>query len=72
MIAADWLRVVGLQSLRVSVFCLMGSATLGMMLVLEPIVEKRWRIKPARQTTRTIREEQGRDDKDDGGDREQG
>jgi hypothetical protein len=72
MIAADWLRVVGLQGLRVSVFCLMGSAALGTMLVLEPIVEKRWRIKPARQTARTIRKDKGRDDKDGGGDREQG
>jgi hypothetical protein len=67
MIAADCLRVVGLQGLRVSVFCLAGSAILGMMLILEPIVDKRWRIKPARQTTQTLRKDSGRGDRHDGG-----
>ena len=71
MIAADCLRVIGLQGLRVSTFCLASSAILGLMLILEPIVEERWRLKPARQTSQPIRKDGDRDNKDGGGDPEQ-
>ena len=71
MIAADCLRVVGLQGLRVSAFCLASSAILGLMLALEPTVAKRWRLKLARQAAQVVRKEGRPDDTETGGDAEQ-
>jgi len=71
MIATDGLRVVGLHGLTVAAFCLVSSAILGLMLHLEPIVEKRWRLKPARQTTPRAQKGGQRDDRETGSDPKQ-
>jgi hypothetical protein len=71
MIATDWLRVVGLQGVPVAAFCLGSSAVLGLMLILEPIVEERRRLRLARQTAQTLRQDGRRHDDDDRGDGEQ-
>ncbi len=68
LIAANCLRVVGLQGPTVSAFCLASSAILGVMLYLEPIVEKRRRLKLARQTAQIVRKDGRRDDNDPGND----
>jgi hypothetical protein len=68
MIAADWLRVVGLHGVAVTAFCLATAAILGLMLMIEPIVEKR---RLARQTAQTARKDSRRDDREAGRDTEQ-
>jgi hypothetical protein len=71
MIAADCLRVVGLQGVPVAAFCLASSAILGLMLALEPIVDKRRRLKLARQIAQAARKDGRRLDGEDGSDAEQ-
>ena len=68
MIAADCLRVVGLRGGPVAAFCVVGAAILGSLLYLEPIVEKRRRLKLARQEAQTVRKDLRRDDEDGGND----
>jgi hypothetical protein len=64
MIAVDWLRVVGLQGVPVATFCLASSAVLGLLLILEPIVEKRRRLRLARQAAQPGRQDGRRHDDD--------
>ena len=70
MIAADCLRVVGLRGAPVAAFCVVSAAILGSLLYLEPIVEKRRRLKLARQDAQTVRKDGRRDDEDSGNDPE--
>ena len=70
MIAADCLRVVGLRGGSVAAFCVVSAAILGSLLYLEPIVEKRRRLKLARQEAQVVRKDGRRDDEDGGNDPE--
>ncbi len=71
MIAADCLRVVGLRGEPVAAFCVVSAAILGSLLYLEPIVEKRRRLKLARQNAQIVRKDGRRHDEDGGRDTEQ-
>lgn len=66
--AADCLRAIGLRGGSVAAFCVASSAVLGLLLWLEPIVDRRRRLRLARQVAQVTRKDASQPDKDgDGG-----
>ena len=66
MVAAGCLRVIGLRGGPVAAFCVVSAALLGSLLYLEPIVEKRRRLKLARQNAQIVQKD-GRPNNEDSG-----